>query len=244
MITRICGAEDNALYSLAYSCGAAITVFVVSLNTAFSTWLGEKLHNNEYDEIRKISKYYILFFVFIACGIILITPELLFVMGGNSYSDAIYVLPPVAFGCVCQFLYTMYVNVEQFKKKTVGMALASVIAALSNYGLNSLLIPRYGYIVAAYTTLISYALLLFIHMFLVKRIGLLRVYSTKTVFFVLLFMCCYTLIINHIIVNNTIRYSMLIVYALVSVLLMIRYRRILLNLLKNWRRPNRSEYNA
>ena len=34
-------------------------------------------------------------------------------------------------------------NFEQFKKKTVGMAIASVSAAALNYGLNALLIPRF-----------------------------------------------------------------------------------------------------
>ena len=117
MITKICGAEENALYSVAYTCGAVVTLLVTSLNTAFSPWLGEKLNQKSYIEIRKVSKYYIALFVFGACGVMLLTPELLLVMGGKSYNGAIFVMPPVAFGCVCQFMYTMYVNVEQFKKK-------------------------------------------------------------------------------------------------------------------------------
>ena len=73
------------------------------------------------------------------CGIMLIVPEFLLIMGGQSYIEAIYVMPPVAFGCVCQFIYTMHVNIEQFKKKTVGMAIASISAAGLNYLLNMFL---------------------------------------------------------------------------------------------------------
>ena len=131
MITKICGAEDNALYSVAYSCGAIITMLITSMNTAFSPWLGEHLNDKNYSEIRRISKYYICLFVYASCGIMLLSPELLLIMGGKGYENAIYVMPPVAFGCVCQFLYTLYVNVEQFSKKTVGMAIDNMSCRLA-----------------------------------------------------------------------------------------------------------------
>ena len=59
MITKICGAEDNALYSVAYSCGAVITMLIISLNTAFAPWLGEKLNDRNYDDIKRFSKLYL-----------------------------------------------------------------------------------------------------------------------------------------------------------------------------------------
>ena len=231
MITKICGAEENALYSVAYSCGAIITLLVTSLNTAFSPWLGEKLNEKRYGEIRKVSKFYILIFVYAACGIMLLTPEVLLVMGGHSYREAIYVMPPVAFGCVCQFMYTMYVNVEQFSKKTIGMAFASVAAALSNFILNSIFIPRYGYIAAAYTTLVSFVILLFIHMLLVKRIGIIGVYSTRIIFSVLGFMSVYTVLMHALYANNTIRFCIIIAYTIISVILLIKFRSTINNLL-------------
>lgn len=228
----MCGAEENALYSVAYSCGAVITLLVTSLNTAFSPWLGENLHNKKYDEIKQVSKYYILLFVFGACGMMLLTPELLLFMGGRSYAEAIYVMPPVAFGCVCQFIYTMYVNVEQFSKKTIGMAFASVTAALSNYILNYIFIPKYGYIAAAYTTLASFAILLFLHMCIVKHIGLSSVYPTKMIFIVLLFMSGYTVFVNALYLNNIIRYCVVAVYGFIAVIFLIKNRDKILRILK------------
>lgn len=232
MITKICGAEENALYSVAYSCGAVITLLVTSLNTAFSPWLGEKLNEKNYGEIRRVSNAYVLLFVYVACGIMLLTPEVLLIMGGRSYSEAIYVMPPVAFGCVCQFMYTMYVNVEQFSKKTIGMAFASVAAALSNYILNYIFIPKYGYIAAAYTTLASFVILLFIHMLLVRHIGFRNVYPTKTIFAVLLFMSAYTLLMHILYTNNIVRYCVVGVYAAISIYVLIKYRNAIKLLLK------------
>ena len=186
MIERICGSEDTAIYSLAYNCGAIVTLLISSLNSAFSPWLGEMLHYKNYVTIRKFSKEYISVFVALTVVFMIIAPEILYVLGGEPYMEAKYVITPVALGCVCQFLYTMYVNVEQFLKKTVGMAVATVVAAALNYGLNVTLIPLYGYLVAAYTTLIGFLALLFIHIYLVKRMGFKEVYDTKFVLLVLL----------------------------------------------------------
>lgn len=232
MITKICGAEENALYSVAYSCGAVITLLVTSLNTAFSPWLGEKLNQEQYIEIRKVSNYYIALFVFGAYGVMLLTPELLLFMGGRSYHEAIYVMPPIAFGCVCQFMYTMYVNVEQFKKKTLGMAFASTASALANYILNAIFIPQFGYIAAAYTTLVSFAILLFFHMLIVRHMGLQRVYSTKIVFVALGMMGIYTVLVHFLYLNDVARYAILGIYIIVALFFGIRHKNQIIGLIR------------
>lgn len=179
MIKYWWGDEATALYSLAYNSGALVTMFLTALNSAFSPWLGEKLSERKYRDIRDFSKKYIVAFLFLAIGIMIIAPEILLILGGKSYLEAIYVISPVSMGCICQFLYTLFVNVEQFKKKTIGMAIASAVAASVNLLLNWIFIPRYGYLAAAYTTLVGYLCLLCIHMFLVYRLKLSIIYSYK-----------------------------------------------------------------
>lgn len=56
-----------------------------------------------------------------------------------------------------------YVNIEHFHKKTPYITGNTVIAPCSNIVLNFLLIPRYGYVAAAYTTLFSYLLSFVLH---------------------------------------------------------------------------------
>lgn len=181
MIKHWCGDEATALYSLAYNCGTLVTMFLTALNSAFAPWLGEKLSKEKYGEVRDFSKKYIIAFLFLAIGVMIIAPEILLILGGKNYLEAIYVMAPVSMGCICQFLYTLFVNVEQFKKKTIGMAVASAIAASLNLLLNWVFIPRYGYLAAAYTTLAGYLCLLYIHMFLVYRLKLSNVYSYRFV---------------------------------------------------------------
>ena len=232
MITRWCGAEDNAIYSLAYTCGAIVTLLMTSMNSAFAPWLGEKLNYGKHEEIRSFSKIYVLGFSFLAVGIMALAPEVLAIMGPKSYSDGKYVITPIAMGCVCQFLYTLFVNVEQFKRKTVGMAFASVFAALVNYVLNYVFIPKVGYLAAAYTTLAGYLCLLVIHMLLVYRLKLSDVYDYKMISITVVVMMGITVLISFMYSYNIVRYIFILVYFIVFIMILMRYKDKLLNLVK------------
>lgn len=222
MITYFCGAEKTAVYGLSYSCGMVITLLLTAINMAYGPWLAEKLVNEEYQQIREFSPKYINCFFVCGVAIMLISPEILWVLGGQAYMEAIYVMPPIALGCIYQFLYTMFVNVEQCRKKTVGMAIASVSAAFLNLVLNYIFIPRFGYMAAAYTTLAGYLWLLLVHMWLVARMRLAKVYSYKQVLFIVGLGLCIVFICNFLYRWILIRYVVLLLYGIV---LMIFIRR-------------------
>ncbi len=215
MITKWCSPEDTAMYSLAYTCGSMITLLMVSMNSAYAPWFGERINSGRYDEIRAFAKKYILIFALFAVGFMAIAPEALLIIGGKKYMEAKYVMSPIAMGCVCQFLYTLFVNVEQFKKKTAGMAMASATAALINLVLNMIFIPRVGYLAAAYTTLVGYMCLLLIHMFLVYRLNLNQLYDYKLIGLVLVCMIFITIIMSILYSYTLVRYLIIAIIGVV-----------------------------
>ena len=182
MIKQFCGASDTAFYSLAYNCAMIPIMLGTATNIAWSPWSSEMIHEEKFSKVRKTTYYYILMFYAVVVGIFLLGPEIIYILGGEKYASAVNVLPPVVMGAAFQFLYNLYVALEQFAKKTVGMAFGTVLAALINIGLNWILIPKYGYIAAAYTTLAGYACLLIIHYFLAKRTGYIEAYDEKFIF--------------------------------------------------------------
>lgn len=212
MISNICGAEYTALYALAYTCGRAGGVFLTSLNSAFSPWLADQIMEGNYSAIRRLSYRYVAVFVVLIFGGMLLGPEVLLILGGLSYMEAIYALLPVMLGCLFQFLYTMYVNIEQIKKQTKGMAIASVSAALLNYVLNWLCIPQFGYFAAAYTTLVGYLWLLLVHMYLVKRMGYGEVYDYKFIAMVIGGMMLLAIGVSFLYQVPLLRWGVIIVY--------------------------------
>lgn len=126
--------------------------------------------------------------------------------------------------------YTMHVNIEQYKKKTVGMAIASISAAGLNYLLNLLFIPKYGYIAAAYTTLISFLWLMLLHIFLVYRIGYGEVYERNKILIMICFMGLYTAGIHFLYGNTDLRYIAIVGYSGLLIYMTIKYKAVVLAL--------------
>lgn len=236
MIKQICSSEDLALYSLAYTCGSIITIIVNSINSAFSPWLGEKLSKNEYQKVKKVSFPYVAAFCYLAAAIVLVTPEILLILGGEAYIDAKYVMPPVAASCIMQYIYCMYVNVEQFEKKTKLMAVASAVSAFVNYILNSIFIPIFGYVAAAYTTYAGYFVLMALHMLIVKHINMSHVYDTKKILILAItvsaLMFGATVLLN----NIVLRYVIFAIYAFFGVFIIIKHKEQILKIIGGFKK--------
>lgn len=171
MILKLQNASEAGLYSIASMCAIIVSVLWASMNTAWSPWAYDKMNNKEFNDLRIYSKPYFIFFFLIAIIFMLIAPELLYIMGGNEYIIAAKVIPPIMCGYIFQFIYSLYVNIEYFNKKQKFIAFGTVVSAILNVILNYIFIPTYGYVAAAYTTLISYMFLYLIHWSVVKKIG-------------------------------------------------------------------------
>lgn len=188
MVNSICGNTAAAMYSVAYTCAMVVQVLWNSMNTAWSPWVYDKMNLNEYGDIKKYSRFYILFFGFVAICFLLFSPEILLIMGGNKYLDALDVIPPVMVSFCLQFVYSLYVNIEFYHKKQIWIAVCTIAAAAINIGLNYIFIPLYGYVAAAYTTLVGYLVLFFLHFTVTVVMKKSKIYDTKFNFLFLLFM--------------------------------------------------------
>ncbi len=233
MIKYFCGPTDTALYSLAYHCAMIPIVLATAMNTAWSPWLSEKIHANDYPSVQKASFYYVSFFNSMVIGLMLLAPELLLIFGGSRYIEAKWVLPPVVLGAVFQFLFNLYVSVEQFAKKTVGMAAGTCLAAVINVLLNWLFIPRYGYIAAAYTTVAGYLILLIIHYYLTVKIGYKEVYNNKFVFVSSSVMLIIMFVIMPLYNFSVLRYGIISAYVIIMGYMFYINKNRLMRLLRN-----------
>ncbi|MCD8013669.1 MAG: oligosaccharide flippase family protein [Lachnospiraceae bacterium] len=233
MINSMIGSEENALYSVAYSCAMIVALLWSSMNSAWSPWAYQRMDAEEYLELKNKSKPYTIFFLAVVFCFMLLAPEILLIMGGRSYLSAVYVIPPVMVGYVFQFIYSLYVNIEFYHKKQVNVAIGTIIAAIINIALNYIFIPRFGYIAAAYTTLIGYFILLVIHYMFVLKLKKTKWYDTaffiKCILITLVGMGCALLFYR----LNRIRYCLIVVLLVITIFVIIKYNKVLLRCIKN-----------
>ena len=93
---------------------------------------------------------------FLLMGIISLAPEFILVMAGSDYMDAVWIVPPVTMSVLLLFYSQLFINVEFYFEAKALLVWGSIGAAVVSVALNALLIPVFGYIVAGYTTLLSY----------------------------------------------------------------------------------------
>ena len=189
MINSIIGNSSTALYGIAYSCATTVSLLWYSLNQAWAPWAYEQMDKNNHLILKQASKIYMILFGLIVLCFMLVAPEILWLMGGTAYKEALNVIPPVMCGFVFQLVYSFYINIETIEKKTVYVAIGTIIAAVVNIVLNYLLIPKFGYVAAAYTTLVGYATLFIVHFLFVKKIGKTYWYDSRFNVSFLLFFC-------------------------------------------------------
>ena len=214
LITNTFGNEQTAIYSIAAHCCMIIAVIQTSFNSAFLPWLGEKLEGKEYDDINRTSKKYLMLYLILVFGVMLITPEMLLFMGGKEYLSAKSLLIPIALSEVFYFIACMFSDVEFFKKKTFILSLATISAAIINFTLNSILLSKFGPHIVAYVKVATYIWLLIVHMIIIYKIGYKKIYDYKYVIGISMLVILGATILNYSYSNFMFRILLIIIYAI------------------------------
>lgn len=169
MISHYCGESDAAMYGVAYNLAMVLTFILNAINNSYVPWFYEKLKNGQARDNQKVSNTIAVIMALMLLCVIWYAPEIIKIMAGKKYLPAIGVVAPVAMSLLLLFYVQLFINVEFFYEEKKMLVWASIGAALLNIGLNALLIPKLSFVVAGYTTLISYIVFVICNYFAMKK---------------------------------------------------------------------------
>lgn len=170
MIMKLVNVEAAALYSVAYTVGGIIKIFTAALTNTLIPLQYRLLERLDCRALKRQISSIMAGIVVLITAVAAIGPEVVMILGGEKYLPAVYVMPPVAASVFFSFLYTLLANIEFYFNKNKFAMKISFVGAMVNIGLNLVLIPVFGYVAAAYTTLISYIIYAVGHALYVQRI--------------------------------------------------------------------------
>lgn len=170
MITSMCGAAENGLYSVAYSAASLLLIFNSSLTQSLTPWCYKNMEHKNFSEMKKVINVSCCIYAGIDFLFIMLTPEVIAILAGAKYAEAVYVIPPVASSMYLILLYNMYSIFEFYYEKTKPVMVCSMLSAGLNVFLNYLFIPKFGYLIAGYTTLVCYLFNSIMHIFVLRKI--------------------------------------------------------------------------
>ena len=164
------GAETAAIYSFAYTFQAIFLTIWVSIEPSLAAWLMKRLTNQKYQNIKNICSVLLGGIVSIGIMLVAIAPELIRVFGTQEYEDSITLIFPMITSVFFIAITNFYTQIEYFMRNTKLMSIGTIGASALNILLNLLLIPKYGCIAAAYTTLISYFFMSLFHSLISRKL--------------------------------------------------------------------------
>ena len=219
MISNMVNTSDAAIYGLVSTIGLICLIFWDAINGSLVPYTFENIDNKKYDKVGSIGNKLLIFYCIICILIMLVAPEIMKILAPKEYYKGIYIIPPLIFVVFLHSAYNLYANIEFYYKKTKGIAIATVISAIMNLILNYIFIPKYSFIAAAYTTLVSYLILIFIHYINYKKCTEKEIYNNKNIFRTIILLLIISFIISYLYLYSfIIRYILLIIILIIVII--------------------------
>ena len=159
MIGKLCGNSEAGIYGTVYNISMLALIVWNAINAATVPYIFDKLQKKKYEEVNNLCLKILFLFAAVSIVATLVGPEILEILTTSEYYSAVYMIPAIAAGIYFTAVYGIYGNMILYAKKSVYIMVATSIAAVLNIILNYICIKYYGYMAAAYTTLISFAFL-------------------------------------------------------------------------------------
>lgn len=161
IISAMLGITAVGIYSASYSLGSLISSIIFPINVILIPALSDLYDQNQLKEVKSLLeislKYYLLLAIPAAVGLSILAEPVMVILTTKEIAQAsTYIVPIIAVGMVIFGSQAIINQPNNLVKKTKIVGIASIIGAILNLSLNIYLIPIWGIVAAAITTLLSY----------------------------------------------------------------------------------------
>src|SRR3989440_4679136 len=163
---------QTASYAVAYSLGGILNVVILGPFTL--AWPSAMFSIAKREDAPRIFRlvflWYSIVLLFVAFALSLASTIMLYLFFPPTYRSAAFIIPIIALSTLFYGIYNIFTIGISIKRKTWFVVVFTSVSALVNVGLNLVLIPHYGAMGAAMSTLLAYAFLSMIAYIVNQRI--------------------------------------------------------------------------
>lgn len=160
MIQKMIGGDAAGIFALATTISFIIWILEDSVWNAWIPWLYEKISRNETKDVERPWTTVMHLFGLISWVLVMLAPEEIFILGSKEYQAAVWLIAPMVSGTLFRFFSYSYSAIQNYYKNTRYVAAGTIGTMVLNVILNYVCIKHFGYMAAAYTTAVSYLILL------------------------------------------------------------------------------------
>ncbi len=217
MLSDMDSESAAGIYSVVANISMIASLIWNAINASLVAFTFENLSRKEYKRINNTACILMLGFGVACFGICLIAPEVLKILAPPEYYQGVYAIPAIAGVAFLSALYNLFANIEFFNKKSKYITAATIVAMVINVVLNWIVIPKYSFLGVAYASLVSYAVLVFMHYVGYRKSSPDKVYNSKLLLLITVVCIGACILCNLLYTNNTLRYWIAAVIAVLAI---------------------------
>jgi len=161
LLERMVDIESVGIYSLGYKLAQMPMFFVMGARQLWNPVFYDNMNKKDYKTVSRLAEAYIVLISLVNVFVILYAKEITLLLINKRYENAIPIIGVIVIGIYFSAMLTITNSILGFKKQFGTTSVIAFIAAVTNIGLNLLLIPKYGIMASAFATAVSYFIYLF-----------------------------------------------------------------------------------
>ncbi len=229
---NVLGAAAVAMVSIASSSNHILTLLLQAVSGAVTTWLMDNLDAQKISVVRKGTLIYTAGIAAVAVGVMLLAPEIIWVLGGAKYKAAVWLMPGMAMSALVQSATTIFTIILTYNKSVVKTAAYTSAVAVLTVAAKFLLLPVLGVYSLPFINIAAFAVLFIINYILVRRAGYGKYINLKAMGAVLL-LAAGAMAASYLLYKNTLlRYAVIAAIALAALAVAIKYKAEIMKFIK------------
>lgn len=171
ILNKFMGPDVVGIYSVGVSIGLGMKLFLSAFEYAWAPFYLDAMKHPEAKALySRTTTYVVAILALLATGLAATSNDLVRLMTAEEFHGAGVVVPWIAIGVLCQGFFQLTAIGLNITKRTRTLPAATGAAMAVAIGVNTLLVPRYGMIAAAWTYAMSYATLAAVGFALSQRV--------------------------------------------------------------------------
>ena len=172
MLQQMMDTSTVGCYAYAWQFANILFIIFGALNRTWCPFFFDEMKEGKRDAMMDKTRNFLELFTILACGFILLAPEVFHVYAPRrDFWSGTAIIPLFVASYYLNFLCTFPVNFEYYHKQTKVVAAVTISCSLLNVGMNYVLIRAIGMAGAALATAISHGVQLCLHHLYCRRLG-------------------------------------------------------------------------
>ena len=229
----VLGAEAVSYVSIASSTNHILTILLQAVSGAVTTWLMDNMEQQNTKMARKGTLLYVAGIAVVSIGVMLLAPELIWLLGSSKYADSVMLMPGMVTAVFVQSVTTILTIMLTFRKKVVKTAVFTGVVSVLGVAAKYFLLPHFGVQILPVVNIAAFGTLLVINYFLVRSCGDAKFINLKAILAVVAVVLLVMVGSFFLYESNVIRYCVIAVVAIAVLIVLYRYRKLVIKLVKS-----------